>query len=233
MLIKADDAHAVGGVWRPDLDLVAHAVSDEGLAQSRLVAHPTRLRVGLRRPDDPVHLLVLTVLSKADGASHRHQLAATWLFLDQDVVLDDLLELVDPRLHETLLVLGGVVFEVLGEVAELAGGLDLGSDGRAPHADELLVLLADGLEALGGDVNVLSHHFECRSEAGKPAQRCIGPFPPSALRALTPALGAPALVAAPAATTRGPRRCAPRRATPALASAVWAAPRSACARPQT
>src|SRR5947208_5031181 len=136
LLIKADDAHAVRGVWRPDLDLVAHAVSDEGLAQSRLVAHPTRLRVGLRRPDDPVHLLVLTILSKPDGAPHRHQLAATWL-LDQDVVLDDLFELIDPRLHETLLVLGGVVFEVLGEVAELAGGLDLGSDCGAPHADEI------------------------------------------------------------------------------------------------
>src|SRR5439155_11032486 len=86
---------------------------------------------------------------------------ATWL-LDQDVVLDDLFELIDPRLHETLLVLGGVVFEVLGEVAELAGGLDLGSDRGTPHADELLVLLAYGLEALGSDVNVLSHHFESK-----------------------------------------------------------------------
>ena len=32
------------------------------------------------------------------------------------------------------------------------------------------------------------------------------PRPPGALRALTPALGAPARVAAPATTTRGPRR---------------------------
>src|SRR5438270_4667480 len=185
LLINADDAHPIGRVGRPDLDLVPDAVADQRLTERRFVAHAACLRVDLRRADDSVCLLILAVLSKADRAPHRHQPGASGL-LDQDVVLDDLLQLIDPRLHETLLVFGGVVFEVLGEVAELAGGFDFGCDRGPAHVDEVLVLLADRFEPLGSDVNVLSHQIECRSVAGKPAQRCIGPFPPSVLFGYSP-----------------------------------------------
>ena len=45
--------------------------------------------------------------------------------LDDLGVLEEVLELADAALHVALLVLGGVVVAVLGQVAHEAGGLDL------------------------------------------------------------------------------------------------------------
>src|SRR5579859_6596496 len=170
-LINSDDADAVGAVRRPDLDLVAHAVPDQRLAECGLIADAARLRVRLGGADDAVGLLrFFSVLLETHRAAHRHE-AGCALALDQDVVLEDHLELLDPRLLHALLVLGGVVLEVLGKVAELAGGLDLGGDLRPPVVDQLVVLLAHGLQALAGDVDVFSHRIECRATSPLPLQR--------------------------------------------------------------
>src|SRR5712692_9515940 len=132
-LLNGGDTHAVGAAGRLDLHLVP----------------------------DAIELFVGTVLCETNRAAHRDD-AARGLPLDQHVVLDDRLELLDPGLHHSLLVLGGVVLEVLGQVPQLARRLDLGDDRRALLGGELVVLLADGLEPLRGDVNV-GHVSESRT----------------------------------------------------------------------
>src|SRR5258708_33390321 len=127
VLLNAGDAHAVGAVWRFDLGLFSDTVSDQRLAQRRLVAHASGLWIGLGRTDDSIGLVIGPVFAEVNRAAHIDN-AGPRLGLDQHVVLDDRLELVDPRLHHALLVFRRVVFEVLGAVVKLAGRLDLGHD---------------------------------------------------------------------------------------------------------
>src|SRR3989454_11893604 len=126
-LLNAFDGDAVPAARRVDVDLVADTVTDQRLAQRRLIADPTCLGVRLRGADDPVLLLVGAVLREAHCAAHPHD-AFFGAGLDDHVVLDDGLELIDPSLHHPLLVLRSVVLEVLREVSQLARGLDLGHD---------------------------------------------------------------------------------------------------------
>ena len=76
-------------------------------------------------------------------------------------VVEPVAERADARLEQALLVLGGVVLEVLGEVAELAGLLDRGDDLGAPRALELLELGPQRLGLLRGEPFVL-YHFDPR-----------------------------------------------------------------------
>ena len=62
-------------------------------------------------------------------------------------VLEQVLELADAALHVALLVLGGVVVAVLGQVAELAGSFDLAGDLDATTCREVLEL---GLQPIEG-----------------------------------------------------------------------------------
>src|SRR5260370_17561977 len=71
-LLNCRDAHRVGAAGSPDLDRVADAVSDQRLAQGRLVAHPAGLGIRLRWTDDPVGLLIRAILGEAHGAAHVH-----------------------------------------------------------------------------------------------------------------------------------------------------------------
>src|SRR4051794_25325372 len=102
-LINADHADAIGAVGRPDDHLISSAMAQQRLAQRRFVAHGARLRIGLRRPDDAVRLLLAAVLLETDGASHGHD-ARHAHGVDEHVVLDDRLELLDPRFPHALLV---------------------------------------------------------------------------------------------------------------------------------
>src|SRR5205809_6152003 len=166
-LVNAYYAHPVSAARSADLDLVADFVTQHCLAQRRLVTDPAGLGIGLRRSDDTVSLLVLSLLAEPDGAAHR-DLAGNAVLVDEHVVLDDHLELVDAGLFHALLVLGRVVLEVLGQVAQLAGRLDLGRDLGPPDPRELLVLLTDSFQALGSDVDVFSHGVEF-------TEPCMGP----------------------------------------------------------
>ena len=67
-------------------------------------------------------------------------------------VLEDRLELADAALHVALLVLGGVVVAVLGEVAELAGPLDLRGDLDAAPRGEVVELGLQPVERLLGQL---------------------------------------------------------------------------------
>src|SRR6266851_9485210 len=95
--VNADDSDLVCAIRCPDLDFVADSVADERLAERGLVAHAPTLRIGLGGPDDAVGLLAFAVLFEADRAAHRDDPIAPGR-LDQHMVLDDRLELVDPRL---------------------------------------------------------------------------------------------------------------------------------------
>src|SRR5260370_21399329 len=163
VLFNADDAHAVGAVWRFDLDPFSDPVSDQRLPQRRLVAASSRLWICLGRTDDSVGLLIGPVFAEVNRAAHVDD-AGPRLGLDQNVVLDDRLELVDARLHHALLVLRRVVLEVLGEVAELPGRLDLGHDRRPPTRGQLVELLANRHEPLRGDVDVIGHLLESSAQ---------------------------------------------------------------------
>ena len=77
--------------------------------------------------------------------------------LDDLGVLDERLEMADAALHLSLLFLGGVVVAVLGEVAELTGGLDLAGDVDPTERGELLVLFLQSLEGGTREVVRLGH----------------------------------------------------------------------------
>src|ERR1700687_2360276 len=160
-LINAGDAHAVRVVGRLDLDLFADLVPDQCLAQRGLVADPACFGIRFGGSDDSVGLLAGSVLAEAHGAAHIDD-AGRLLGLDQDVVLDDRLELVDPRLHHSLLVFRGVVLEVLRRVAEFPGVFDLGHDVGPADFDELVKLLLHRHETFGGDVYVVDHLWTIR-----------------------------------------------------------------------
>src|SRR5207302_4536164 len=113
-------------------------------------------RVGSGRPDDAVALLGSAVLVEAHRAAEPHH-AAGRAGLDDPVVLDDLLQLLDPALDEALLVLGRVILEVLGEIAELARALDLLDDVRPPDPGQLIQLGPDRREPFGRYVYLRSH----------------------------------------------------------------------------
>src|SRR5260370_17555139 len=70
VLFNADDAHAVGAVWRFDLDLFSDPVSDQRLAQRRLVAHSSRLWICLGRTADSLRLLIGPVFAEINRAAH-------------------------------------------------------------------------------------------------------------------------------------------------------------------
>src|SRR5712692_3797351 len=89
--VNAGDADRIGAARRLDLHLVADLVPHQRVTKGGLEADAARLGVRLGGPDDPVPLLVLPVLRKANGVAHSHH-AALGLLLDQDVVADDRLE---------------------------------------------------------------------------------------------------------------------------------------------
>ena len=70
-------------------------------------------------------------------------------------VLEQVLELADPALHVALLVLGGVVVAVLGEVAHLAGAFDLVGDLDAAAGGEIVELGLQPVECRAGQLGVV------------------------------------------------------------------------------
>ena len=107
--------------------------------------------------------------------------------LDDLGVLEERLELADAALHLALLVLGGVVVAVLGEVAELAGRLDLAGDLDPAAGGEVLVL---GLQPLVRGAGELRASSDMR-DAGYRRRLTDR----SADRRHLPAMSAPALAA--------------------------------------
>src|SRR4051812_47114765 len=98
------------------------------------------------------------------------------VLIDDDRVLDQRLERLDPALDERLLVLGVLVLGVLGQVAVFLGVVDPLRDLWAANRDELLVLLAEVLEPLAADVGRLVVHVESRPRIRKePQPAAVGP----------------------------------------------------------
>src|SRR4029079_9027469 len=73
----------------------------------------------------------------------------------------------DAALHLPLLLLGGVVVAVLGEVAELAGGLDLASDVEPAPRREVLVLGLESVKGRLGEVDGVSHPARLSTPPGR------------------------------------------------------------------
>src|ERR1700680_447530 len=104
-LLNADDADPIRTIGGFDLHLLSYSVAEERLAHGGLVAEGSRFRVGFGRADDLVRLLGLAVLLEPHPVAHPDH-ARPLRRLDQDVVLDDGFKLLDPSLHEALVVLG-------------------------------------------------------------------------------------------------------------------------------
>src|SRR5262245_40046580 len=112
---------------RPARTLVAHHVArrlaEYGLAERRRRREHVELVVALLdRPDEVGGGVVVTLHAQFDDRARGHDLAVR--AFDHDRIADERLDLADPRLVQALLVLGGVVICVLGDVAVLAGPFD-------------------------------------------------------------------------------------------------------------
>src|SRR5262249_39568187 len=149
-------------------------------------------------------VLVDPVVEGAQGDHHAGLDVVAGRGLDDLDVLQLVLELADARLHQALLVLGGVVLGVLRDVAELAGPEEALGDrgpGLALHLLELTARppirvegqssggLLPGLarRALGRKV-VLVHSWNLAAGLRQPSDRCDGEEPRAARGSGRPAL---------------------------------------------
>src|SRR5258708_9358677 len=158
-LLDRKDVQGAAAAWRGHLDLVACALAQQRLTDRALQRDQPLLGIGLDRTDDgPVLFAVLvldldlgTKLDCAGGFFRR--------LLDDLGVSDRLLECEDATLDPTLVVLGVLVFGILGDIAELLGAAD--PVGHLPplHGEELVKLGLELLQAFLGDRNglVLQH----------------------------------------------------------------------------
>ena len=111
----------------------------------------------------PSYLIVTT-----DARGH----GAAALVLDDLGLSKELGEVADAALHLPLLLLGGVVVAVLGEVAELAGGLDLAGDLDPTTRGQVDVLGLQPVERRLGEVHRVGHPDQA-SDGAVPARRRI------------------------------------------------------------
>src|SRR3954453_18005222 len=141
-----------------DLDGLALLLADDRLPDRRFVRELVLGRVGLGRPDDPVleRLLGADVAQlhlRADG----DDVLGDVLLRDHARAAESILERGDAVLEQGLLVLRVVVLGVLGDVAELTGGLDAVRDFAALLVREELDFLLELLVALGSKDYVLQN----------------------------------------------------------------------------
>src|SRR5438105_2808759 len=158
-LLDPEDPDGVGAPGGGhDLHVGARPAPHQRLPDRRFEAHATVGRVGLGGTDDGVRLLGSALFLDGDLVQEAH-LAAGGSRLDHHVVLDDRLQLADPRLQEGLLVAGGVVLEILGEVSVLPSRLDLAHDLRPAYRGELFELTPHVFQAVSrdGDLRLSGH----------------------------------------------------------------------------
>ncbi len=102
--------------------------------------------VGDTVPEPPTALISTVISSRPSSTINTTEPMPTSSPLASSTisgVVEPVSQCADACFEKALLVLGRVVLEVLREVAELAGRLDRGHDGRAPRALELGELLAE------------------------------------------------------------------------------------------
>src|SRR5262245_20626499 len=148
------DLHDLVGlrpVRRGHLDGVADLLADDGAGERRGDGQALGAHVGLVGTDDLVAVLFLGVLvDDGDGGAELHLLARELADVDDLGARDLVLELGDAALDEALALAGRVVFRVLREIAMLAGLGDLPNHGRPLVQPQVLQLLFQALEAVGG-----------------------------------------------------------------------------------
>ena len=140
-------AHAARG-RHPNL--LATLVAEQRLADGRLVGQLQFGRVGLGRPDDRVLGRLAGLVLDVDDGADRDDLGVEIGGVDDRCRAKLLLELRDVGLESRLLVLGVVVFGVLGDVAELTRLLDARGDLAPSGRGQALVLRPEVGEALPG-----------------------------------------------------------------------------------
>src|SRR5438105_3753544 len=127
----------------------------------------------LRRTDDAV-LLFLSIRFRHHVASDL-DLVVVGSLIDHHGLLDHLLERHDAAFQEGLIVLGLLELGVLGEIAELHGGMDALCDPLALLRLERLELALDLLEPFRGDVDrllqVVQRSLRSRAASGRTRPR--------------------------------------------------------------
>ena len=124
-------------------------MADDRLAHRGLVRQLVLCRIRLRRADDVVlERLVGLHVAQAHLRADRDSVLRDLLLRDHPCRQQPLLELGDLVLEHRLLVLGVVVFRVLGDVAELAGDPDALGHLAAPVAAQMVDLALQLLVAL-------------------------------------------------------------------------------------
>ena len=138
-----------------ELDLLALAVADERLAGGRLVGDLVLQRVGLGGAHDGELRGLALGVNQGDGGADGDLQVGVAAGGDDGGDGENLANLVDAGLVVGLLLLGGVVLGVLGEVTEAAGLLDALDDLVVLLALAVRELLHQLLAAFGGELDLL------------------------------------------------------------------------------
>src|SRR6185437_15748295 len=133
------DFIALGAAGGDDLDLAALALANQRLGERRGDRDAALLGVGLRLADDLPHFLLVGVLvNQRHGGGEGIGVARKLRYVDHVGARQLVFEFGDAPLVERLLLLGGVIFGVLRQVAVRARVGDLLDDARP--LDRLAVL---------------------------------------------------------------------------------------------
>src|SRR6185437_2334090 len=138
------DFIAFGAAGGDDLDLRALALADQRLGERRGDRDAALLGVGLRLADDLPYLLLVGILvDQRHGGAEGNGVARKLRYVDHVGARQLVFQLGDAALVERLLLLGGVIFGVLRQVAVRARVGDLLNDARPLNR---LAVLEFGLE---------------------------------------------------------------------------------------
>src|SRR3990172_7667651 len=119
-LFELDLDHLIGlaAPWRRHFDDVLLALAEQRAGERRSDRDLALLHVGFDLADDPVFgLLVGILVDERDGGAEHHLVALELGGIDNLGAAELVLEVGHARLGDALLLLGGVVLGVLGEIA--------------------------------------------------------------------------------------------------------------------
>ena len=154
---NADHLHGEGAGRGVDGESLARGFADDGAAEGGVVGELELHGVGFLGTGDAVLGLLAVLVLNNHGAAQAYPAAGFVLVLDDDGVGQNVLDLGDTAVELGLLVLGGVVLGVFGQVAVGAGFGDHGGDFALTGGFQVIQFLFQVGKTQTGDLKFFCH----------------------------------------------------------------------------